>query len=63
MLTPPSGSAAISISRTTRIMLEKSAPIQPELRAIDAYNGRDRLVDYVRGFGVTTIHTGHGPGA
>jgi imidazolonepropionase-like amidohydrolase len=43
--------------------LEKSAPIQPELRAIDAYNGRDPLVDYVRGFGVTTIHTGHGPGA
>jgi imidazolonepropionase-like amidohydrolase len=44
-------------------MLEKSAPIQPELRAIDAYDGRDRLVGYVRGFGVTTIHTGHGPGA
>jgi imidazolonepropionase-like amidohydrolase len=44
-------------------MLEKSAPIQPELRAIDAYDGRDRLVGYIRGFGVTTIHTGHGPGA
>ena len=44
-------------------MLEKSAPIQPELRAIDAYDGRDRLVAYIRGFGVTTIHTGHGPGA
>ncbi len=43
--------------------LEKSAPIQPELRAIDAYNGRDPLVDYVRSFGVTTLHTGHGPGA
>lgn len=43
--------------------LERSAPLQPELRAIDAYNGRDPLVDYVRGFGVTTIHTGHGPGA
>ncbi len=43
-------------------MLEKSAPIQPELRAIDAYDGRDRLVAYVRGFGVTTMHTGHGPG-
>ena len=43
--------------------LEKSAPLQPELRAIDAYNGRDPLVDYVRGFGVTTLHTGHGPGA
>ena len=43
--------------------LEKSAPVQPELRAIDAYNGRDPLVDYVRGFGVTTLHTGHAPGA
>jgi imidazolonepropionase-like amidohydrolase len=43
--------------------LEKSAPLQPELRAIDAYNGRDPLVDYVRSFGVTTLHTGHGPGA
>lgn len=42
--------------------LEKSAPIQPELRAIDAYDGRDRLVSYVRGFGVTTMNTGHGPG-
>lgn len=43
--------------------LEKSAPLQPELRAIDAYNGRDPLVDYVRSFGVTTLHTGHAPGA
>lgn len=43
--------------------LEKSAPVQPELRAIDAYNCRDPLVDYVRSFGVTTLHTGHAPGA
>jgi imidazolonepropionase-like amidohydrolase len=43
--------------------LEKSTPLQPELRAIDAYNGRDPLVDYVRSFGVTTLHTGHAPGA
>jgi imidazolonepropionase-like amidohydrolase len=43
--------------------LEPSAPIQPELRAIDAYNPGERLVAWVRGFGVTTIHTGHGPGA
>jgi imidazolonepropionase-like amidohydrolase len=42
--------------------LERSAPIQPELRAIDGYNGREALVEWVRGFGVTTIHTGHGPG-
>ncbi|HVS65298.1 MAG TPA: amidohydrolase family protein [Thermoanaerobaculia bacterium] len=43
--------------------LETSSPIQPELRAIDAYNAREELIEYVRGFGVTTLHTGHGPGA
>lgn len=43
--------------------LEESAPIQPQLRAIDGYNPNDRLVSWLRGFGVTTIHTGHGPGA
>jgi imidazolonepropionase-like amidohydrolase len=42
--------------------LERSAPIQPELRAIDAYNPLDRLVEYARSFGITTIHTGHAPG-
>ncbi|MGJ8695320.1 MAG: amidohydrolase family protein [Verrucomicrobiaceae bacterium] len=43
--------------------LEKSEPIQPELRAIDAYNGRDPLVKWLRDLGVTTINTGHAPGA
>jgi imidazolonepropionase-like amidohydrolase len=43
--------------------LERSAPIQPELRAVDAYNVRERLIEWVRGFGVTTIHAGHSPGA
>ena len=43
--------------------LETTGPIQPELRAVDAYNPRERLVEYVRQFGVTTLHTGHGPGA
>lgn len=42
--------------------LEHSAPIQPELRALDAYNTHDELVAWVRGFGVTTVHTGHAPG-
>lgn len=42
--------------------LERSAPIQPELRAIDAYNSHEQLLEYIRGFGVTTIHTGHAPG-
>jgi len=43
--------------------LETSAAIQPELRAIDSYNSREKLVEYLRSFGVTTIHTGHAPGA
>ncbi|MCZ8137113.1 MAG: amidohydrolase family protein [Porphyrobacter sp.] len=43
--------------------LDTSAPVQPQLRAIDAYNPNEVLVEWLRGFGVTTIHTGHGPGA
>ena len=42
--------------------LEDSAPIQPALRALDAYNAHDPLIRWVRSFGVTTIHTGHAPG-
>ena len=42
--------------------LERSAPIQPELRAVDAYNPQEKLVEWVRSFGVTTMHTGHAPG-
>ncbi len=43
--------------------IERSEAIQPELRALDAYNPLEELVAWVRSFGVTTIHTGHGPGA
>ncbi len=43
--------------------LEKSDPIQPELRAIDAYNPREELIEWVVSFGTTTIHTGHSSGA
>ena len=43
--------------------LEESAPLQPQLRAIDGYNPQGRLVEYLRSLGITTIHTGHGPGA
>lgn len=43
--------------------LETSAPIQPELRAIDSYDAKERLIEWVRGFGVTTVHAGHVPGA
>jgi len=42
--------------------IDRGEAIQPELRAVDAFNIREPLVDWVRGLGVTTIHTGHGPG-
>lgn len=42
--------------------LDRSSPIQPELRAIDAYNPNDPLVEWVRSFGITAVHTGHAPG-
>ncbi len=42
--------------------IERSSPIQPELRAIDAYNPQEKLIEWVRSFGVTTVHTGHAPG-
>lgn len=43
--------------------LELSSALQPDLRAIDAYNSREGLVGVLRDRGVTTVHTGHGPGA
>lgn len=42
--------------------LDRTHAIQPELRAMDAYNGREKLVEWLRDFGVTTLHTGHAPG-
>jgi imidazolonepropionase-like amidohydrolase len=46
-----------------QMQLETSTAIQPELRAIDAYNARETLVEWLRIHGVTTVHTGHAPGA
>jgi imidazolonepropionase-like amidohydrolase len=46
-----------------QMQVETSAPVQPELRAIDAYNARDPLVEWLRTHGVTTVHTGHAPAA
>ncbi len=43
--------------------LDTSEPMQPALRAIDAYNPREALVSFVRDLGVTTVHSGHAPGA
>lgn len=46
-----------------QMALEQSSPVQPELRAIDAYNTDDKLIEWVRSFGITTVHTGHAPAA
>jgi imidazolonepropionase-like amidohydrolase len=46
-----------------QMQLERSSPMQPELRAVDAYDAREPLIAWLRGFGVTTMNTGHGPGA
>lgn len=42
--------------------LERSESMQPELRAIDAYNALDPLVGWLRQFGITTVNTGYAPG-
>jgi len=41
--------------------IDRTGSAQPELRAIDAYDPREPLVRWLRGFGVTTVHTGHAP--
>ena len=46
-----------------QMQVENSSSMQPELRAIDAYNAEEELVKWVRSLGVTTIHTGHAPAA
>ena len=46
-----------------QMQIDSSSSMQPELRAIDAYNAEEKLIEWVRSFGVTTIHTGHAPGA
>lgn len=54
---------ALNVQGNDQDQLERSYPFQPELRAFDAYNAREVLVEWLRNLGVTTIHTGHGPGA
>ena len=56
------GLSGILNTKSDSDQLESSSPLQPELRAIDAYNPREELVEYIRSFGVTTVHTGHAPG-
>lgn len=46
-----------------QMALDQGSSIQPDLRAFDAYNAEEKLVEWIRQFGVTTIHTGHQPSA
>ena len=46
-----------------QMAIDGSSTVQPELRATDAYNSEEKLIEWVREFGVTTIHTGHQPSA
>ena len=55
-------SGLLNWDRRDQEQFENSAPVQPELRAIDAFNGRDPLVQWVRELGITTMHTGHAAG-
>jgi imidazolonepropionase-like amidohydrolase len=57
------GLAGIYNQKHDQDQLETSDPIQPELRAFDAYNPKEKLVRWLLEFGVTTINTGHAPGA
>ena len=57
------GLAGIYNQREDQDQLDKSNAIQPELRALDAYNAREELIGWLRSYGITTVHTGHAPGA
>ncbi|MEZ6196668.1 MAG: amidohydrolase family protein [Planctomycetota bacterium] len=57
------GLAGILNRNQDQEQLDRSAPVQPELRALDAYNPRERLVRWLLEHGVTTVHTGNAPGA
>jgi len=46
-----------------QMALDGGGSFQPELRATDSYNPEERLIEVVRQYGVTTIHTGHQPSA
>jgi imidazolonepropionase-like amidohydrolase len=57
------GLAGILNQEHDQDQVEMSNAFQPELRAMDAYNAREDLVKFILRKGITTVHTGHGPGA
>jgi len=54
---------ALNQAKGDKDELDKTEAIQPGLRAIDAFNARDPLVAWVRGFGITTVHTAPAAGS
>lgn len=48
-------------TRHDQEQLDPSAALQPELRAIDAYDAREPLLEHLRSLGTTTVHAGHAP--
>jgi imidazolonepropionase-like amidohydrolase len=55
------GLTGILNTRHDQEQLDPSAAMQPELRAIDAYDAREPLLEHLRSLGTTTIHAGHAP--
>lgn len=53
---------ALNVRGTDQDALDRSGPIQPEVRALDAFNPREPLVRWVRSRGVTTVLLGFEPG-
>ncbi|MEZ4763402.1 MAG: hypothetical protein R3C26_09455 [Calditrichia bacterium] len=50
------GLAGMYNQRHDQDQLDKTNAIQPELRALDAYNARDELIEWLRDYGITTVH-------
>lgn len=52
------GLTGILNDRHSSDQVDPAAPIQPEIRALDAFNPQEPLIAWVRSFGVTTVNTG-----
>ena len=52
------GLTGILNDRHSSDQVDHAGPIQPEIRALDAYNPQEPLVAWIRSFGVTTVNTG-----
>ena len=60
---PSSGRSLSAMLAGPAMKVVEYETLEEALRAVDAFNIRERLVVWLRELGVTTLHTGHGPGA